>query len=122
MNADVVIVGGGPVGMTMSIACSRLGLSNVVIEREPEAFPLPRAIEMDAEVHRSLLRHDLGESLQRCLSPMVAADFVDSSGAQLMGIELSPRARISGDVCARFSGAACARFSGAACAAKGPHC
>ena len=89
MNADVVIVGGGPVGMTMSIACSRLGLSNVVIEREPEAFPLPRAIVMDAEVHRSLLRHDLGVSLQRCLSPMVAADFVDSSGAQLMGIELA---------------------------------
>jgi 2-polyprenyl-6-methoxyphenol hydroxylase-like FAD-dependent oxidoreductase len=58
MNADVVIVGGGPVGMTMSIACSRLGLSNVVIEREPEAFPLPRAIVMDVEVHRSLLRHD----------------------------------------------------------------
>ncbi|NDG11379.1 MAG: hypothetical protein EB111_05980, partial [Actinobacteria bacterium] len=31
MNTDVVIVGGGPVGMTLSIALSHLGLRSIVV-------------------------------------------------------------------------------------------
>ena len=89
MNTDVVIVGGGPVGMTLSIALSHLGLRNIVVEREAGVFPLPRAIVMDAEIHRSLLRLGLGKQLEPCLTPMHAADFVDSAGSQLMGIELT---------------------------------
>ena len=70
MKTDIVIVGGGPVGMTLSIALSNLGLGNVVIERERELFPLPRAIVMDAEIHRSFLRQGLGPVLADRLTPM----------------------------------------------------
>ena len=88
MKTDIVIVGGGPVGMTLSIALSNLGLGNVVIERERELFPLPRAIVMDAEIHRSFLRQGLGPVLADRLTPMAGADFVDASGTRLMGIDL----------------------------------
>ncbi|MGA1419243.1 MAG: bifunctional 3-(3-hydroxy-phenyl)propionate/3-hydroxycinnamic acid hydroxylase [Ilumatobacteraceae bacterium] len=88
LKTDVVIVGGGPVGITLSIALSNLGLENVVVEREPEPFPLPRAIVMDAEIHRSLMRQGLGSALAERLTPMLAADFVDAAGTRLMGIDL----------------------------------
>ncbi|NCW91362.1 MAG: bifunctional 3-(3-hydroxy-phenyl)propionate/3-hydroxycinnamic acid hydroxylase, partial [Acidimicrobiia bacterium] len=86
---DVAIVGGGPVGVSMSIALSTLGVTNVILERETAAYPLPRAIVMDAEIHRSMIRHGLGDELAACLSPMKAADFVDADGVRLMGIELA---------------------------------
>ena len=50
----VAIVGGGPVGLTMSIALSVRGVKNIVLERQPHVYPLPRAIVMDAEIHRTL--------------------------------------------------------------------
>ena len=86
---EVIIVGGGPVGITMSIALSTLGVSNMVLERESRPYQLPRAIVMDAEVHRTLLRHGLDDDLRECLTPMVAADFVDANGTRLMGIDLA---------------------------------
>ncbi|NDD17498.1 MAG: hypothetical protein EB104_01185 [Acidimicrobiia bacterium] len=89
MMVDVAIVGGGPVGVSMSIALSTLGVTNVILERETAAYPLPRAIVMDAEIHRSMIRHGLGDELAACLSPMKAADFVDADGVRLMGIELA---------------------------------
>ncbi|NCX60011.1 MAG: hypothetical protein EBW98_02275, partial [Actinobacteria bacterium] len=89
MMVDVAIVGGGPVGVSMSIALSTLGVTNVILERETAAYPLPRAIVMDAEIHRSMIRHGLGDELAACLSPMKAADFVDADGVRLMVVGLT---------------------------------
>ncbi|MFZ9919140.1 MAG: FAD-dependent monooxygenase [Ilumatobacteraceae bacterium] len=44
----VLIVGGGPVGLTTSIALSSVGVSNTVIETSADVYGLPRAIVMDA--------------------------------------------------------------------------
>lgn len=85
---SVVIVGGGPVGLTVSIALSELGITNVVIERDETVYGLPRAIVMDAEARYSLTRLGLGSRLERILEPMVAADFVDAEHKRLMGVDL----------------------------------
>ncbi|MGA1148758.1 MAG: FAD-dependent monooxygenase, partial [Ilumatobacteraceae bacterium] len=42
----VLIVGGGPVGLTTSIALSSVGVSNTVIEKSADVYGLPRAIVM----------------------------------------------------------------------------
>lgn len=85
---SVIIVGGGPVGLTASVALSRLGVPNVVVERDVSVYGLPRAIVMDAEVRHTLARLGIGPRLDEILQPMVAADFVDSTGTRLMGIEM----------------------------------
>jgi 3-(3-hydroxy-phenyl)propionate hydroxylase len=49
---DVVIVGAGPVGSTAANLAARHGLRCLLVDREPEPFPLPRAIHFDADIMR----------------------------------------------------------------------
>jgi len=60
-DPDVVIVGGGPVGVMTAILLARRGFGVRVLEREPEVYDLPRAIVMDDEIQRVLQ----GAGLQR---------------------------------------------------------
>ncbi|MFZ4758791.1 MAG: bifunctional 3-(3-hydroxy-phenyl)propionate/3-hydroxycinnamic acid hydroxylase [Burkholderiaceae bacterium] len=50
--ADVAILGCGPVGATLANLLGATGLSVVVIERDPQVYPLPRAIHFDGETMR----------------------------------------------------------------------
>jgi 3-(3-hydroxy-phenyl)propionate hydroxylase len=84
----VLIVGGGPVGLTTSIALSSVGVSNTVVEKSTDVYGLPRAIVMDAEIRHALTRTGLARQLDEVLQPMLAADFVDASGNRLTGIDL----------------------------------
>jgi 2,4-dichlorophenol 6-monooxygenase len=43
-EVPVVIVGGGPVGLTASLLLSRLGVRHVLLESRPKTSPYPRAI------------------------------------------------------------------------------
>ena len=49
---DVAIVGYGPAGATLANLLGQYGLSVLVLEREAEIYPLPRAIHFDGEVMR----------------------------------------------------------------------
>ncbi|WP_229074508.1 bifunctional 3-(3-hydroxy-phenyl)propionate/3-hydroxycinnamic acid hydroxylase [Actinoplanes sp. DH11] len=53
-NADVVIVGYGPVGQVLSILLAQRGHSVTVLERYPEPYPMPRAVAYDGEGARIL--------------------------------------------------------------------
>lgn len=52
MSYDVAIVGCGPVGALAANLLGRAGLSTVVLEREPDLHPLPRAVHLDHEMMR----------------------------------------------------------------------
>ena len=52
IDADVAIVGCGPVGATLAILLAQHGHQIVVLERWPEPYPLPRAVHFDHEVGR----------------------------------------------------------------------
>ncbi|WP_300680891.1 bifunctional 3-(3-hydroxy-phenyl)propionate/3-hydroxycinnamic acid hydroxylase [Nocardioides sp.] len=54
LNADVVIVGLGPVGLLAAINLGRAGHTVVGVERHPQPFPLPRAVTFDHEIARIL--------------------------------------------------------------------
>lgn len=49
---DVAIIGYGPAGATLANLLGQLGLSVLVLEREADIYPLPRAIHFDGEVMR----------------------------------------------------------------------
>ncbi len=51
-EADVVIVGCGPVGALAACLLGKAGLSVIVLEREQEHYPLPRAVHIDHEMMR----------------------------------------------------------------------
>lgn len=71
MIFDVVIVGCGPVGALCANLLGREGLSVLVLEKELEHYPLPRAVHLDHEMMR--LFQSAGV-IERVLPDMIAAD------------------------------------------------
>ena len=53
-DVDLAIIGFGPTGATMAGLAAIRGLRVVVVERDTEIFPLPRAVQCDHEVLRIL--------------------------------------------------------------------
>lgn len=85
---DVVVVGGGPVGVAMGMMCARRGLSAVVLERSTEVYDLPRAIVMDDEIQRAVALAGAGDGLRAVISPLPGAEFVDAAGTRIIGLEI----------------------------------
>ncbi|MFJ3802502.1 bifunctional 3-(3-hydroxy-phenyl)propionate/3-hydroxycinnamic acid hydroxylase [Streptomyces sp. NPDC090088] len=54
LHADVAVIGYGPVGRLLALLLGRRGKRVVAIERQPQAYPLPRAVHFDDEVGRIL--------------------------------------------------------------------
>jgi len=68
---DVVIVGGGPVGIFTAIMIARAGHSVRVIERDTAPYSLPRAVHIDREMMRLFAEIGLADDL---LEKMRAGD------------------------------------------------
>ena len=71
MIYDVVIVGCGPVGALAANLLGRSGLSVLVLEKELEHYPLPRAVHLDHEMMRLFQSAGVIEAV---LPDMVATD------------------------------------------------
>ena len=89
-DADVVIVGCGPVGVMAALRCSQRGLRVIALDNETEVYPLPRAIGMDDEIQDLFARAGLIESLRDHSTPGRGGDFVDASGERVVGVDVSP--------------------------------
>jgi hypothetical protein len=66
---DVAIVGYGPVGQVLAILLGQRGWKVGVFEKQPTAYPLPRAVHFDHEVARILQAVGLGAELPRLSEP-----------------------------------------------------
>ncbi|MDX2381819.1 MAG: bifunctional 3-(3-hydroxy-phenyl)propionate/3-hydroxycinnamic acid hydroxylase [Acidimicrobiia bacterium] len=87
---DLLVVGGGPVGVAMGLFAVRHGLSATVVERVPEVYNKARAIGMDDEIVRLFQTVELAEEILDITTPIHGAEFVDPEGNRLTGIELPP--------------------------------
>ena len=65
VRADVAVVGGGPVGVTIANLLGLYGIETVVIERSAEILPYPRAVGMDDESLRLLQTAGLADDVAR---------------------------------------------------------
>jgi 3-(3-hydroxy-phenyl)propionate hydroxylase len=88
--SDVVVVGGGPVGVTTALLLAGRGFSVRVLERAREVYDLPRAIVMDDEIQRVFQGAGLVDELRSITTPIRGAEFVRADGERIMGLELPP--------------------------------
>ena len=114
---DVAMIGYGPTGATAANLLGRLGLSVVVIERDPDIYGRARAISTDEEVLRIWQSVGLSDRLQADMLPDRPLAFVD---AQWGSVRRNDRHRTRGAAIRRSSSSTsppsttcCARVSSA---------
>src|SRR5436309_3376397 len=83
---DVAIVGYGPVGQTLAILLGQRGWKVGVFEKQPAAYPLPRAVHFDHEVARILQAAGLGGELPRLSEPADVYEWKNAAGETLLRI------------------------------------
>ena len=69
VDADIAIVGAGPVGLVLGIQLAQLGRSVVILEQWPTPYTLPRAVHFDHEVGRILQSCGIGEEVRAISEP-----------------------------------------------------
>ena len=68
-DAEVVIIGAGPVGLTIANTLGLAGIKALVVERLPQIIDYPRAIGIDDESLRTLQAIGLTDQVQAHITP-----------------------------------------------------
>jgi resorcinol 4-hydroxylase (NADPH) len=71
---DIVVLGGGPVGMMAGIQLGMLGLDVAIFERWPSRYPDPRACGIHHDAVRVIQSAGLGEAVKPILEPVIGED------------------------------------------------
>ncbi|MBT5518303.1 MAG: hypothetical protein HOK33_05115, partial [Rhodobiaceae bacterium] len=95
-QVDVLIVGGGPVGVTGAILLAKQGLKVLVAEREPGIYPLPRAAHIDHEAMRIFQAAGIADALLATTREAKRYDFLNAAGDVLMRLETGAGDTLSG--------------------------
>jgi len=77
---DVAVVGYGPTGVTAANLLGALGLTTLVVERDPDIYARARAISTDEEIIRIWQRIGLADELIRDMLADRPISFVDHNG------------------------------------------
>jgi 3-(3-hydroxy-phenyl)propionate hydroxylase len=82
---DLAIIGYGPVGALLANLLGQAGLSVLVIEKDPEIYPLPRAVHFDGEVMRVFESAGLRTAVEAISRPgLKGMHFVNAEGKTLL--------------------------------------
>ena len=83
-DADVAIVGYGPVGSALAILLAQLGRTVAVLERWPGPYVLPRAVHFDHETGRILQACGIGGELRVISEPADIYEWRNAAGTTLL--------------------------------------
>ena len=84
---DVLVVGGGPTGMTLGLLLARRGVDTVVIDKEPVIYRLPRAAHIDHEIMRIFQELGVADSVMASTRRAARYDFLTADRQVLMRFE-----------------------------------
>jgi 3-(3-hydroxy-phenyl)propionate hydroxylase len=73
----VVIVGAGPVGVTAATLLGQYGVDCLVLDRWDGVFPQPRAVHLDDEIYRVLVRLGIAEQFAAVSRPTNGLQLID---------------------------------------------
>lgn len=81
LDADVLIVGYGPVGQSLAAILGRAGHRVIVVERRLGRYDTPRAGHIDHEIMRVFQAIGVAEGVQQVADPARLYEFLDPDGA-----------------------------------------
>lgn len=90
-RCDVVIVGGGPTGITLALIAAQYGASVIVCEKEADVYPLPRAAHIDHEVLRIFQSVGAADEIAATSRTTSHYDFLTADGQILLRFDGSDR-------------------------------
>ena len=88
-DADVAIVGYGPVGQALAAMLGRPGHRVVVFERFQEIYRMPRAVHLDHEIMRLLQSLDLADVLAEEMVPVRDYQWFGADGKLLLRFDVN---------------------------------
>ena len=93
-DCDVLVVGGGPVGVTLALLVAGEGARVIVAEAAADIYPLPRAAHNDHEIVRVFQQIGVAEPIMATSRSASRYDFLTAGGEILMrfdtGASLGP--------------------------------
>ncbi|WP_237882405.1 bifunctional 3-(3-hydroxy-phenyl)propionate/3-hydroxycinnamic acid hydroxylase MhpA [Pseudomonas sp. PGPR40] len=87
IKSDVVIIGYGPVSRMLSVVLGQQGHSVTVLERHAYAYPLPRAVCMDHEIHRAFQAHGCADAFATFGAPSPRYQWMNQEWKTLLDID-----------------------------------
>lgn len=87
IDYDVLVVGGGPTGITLALFLGQAGLSVLVVDKAATIYPLPRAAHIDHETMRVFQQVGVAERLMETCRHTDRYDFLNAKGKVLLRFE-----------------------------------
>jgi len=87
LDCDVLVVGAGPAGVTLGLLLARQGVRTIVIDKEADIYPLPRAAHIDHETMRTLQALGVADAIAATCRTSLRYDFLTKDGEVLMRFE-----------------------------------
>jgi len=88
---DVLVVGAGPTGVTLGALLAQSGVSALVIDREADIYPLPRAAHIDHEIVRVFQQLGIADEVMAATRASARYDFLTAGGEVLLRFEGADR-------------------------------
>lgn len=90
-DCDVLVVGAGPTGMTLGLLLARRGVRTLVVDKEADIYPLPRAAHIDHETVRTFQELEVAGEIMATCRPVERYDFLTATGDILLRFEGADR-------------------------------
>jgi 3-(3-hydroxy-phenyl)propionate hydroxylase len=94
-DCDVLVVGLGPVGSVLTALLAERGVRVIALDKDIEAYPLPRAVHFDHEIMRVFQQLGIADQIGRHARELPDYEFRAADGRVLMRLR-APRATPSG--------------------------
>lgn len=91
LTASVIIIGYGPTGQVLALLLARRGHSVIVVERQPQLYPLPRAVHFDQEAARIFQAAEAIDDVNLISEPVAGYEWRNGQGDVLLAFDLSEK-------------------------------